>query len=161
MKSDYGKLIKSFGCRAYVNVKLFLLITICILGFLYGFFELYFYDFNSPLTGKIFTKGIIGLLIGVVFAALSVSVFVKQRKCYISLCENGIYGLKPAFPGKAKYFEIYYEDIVKIYDIILPTSRALPVALIRTKTRTYFFICLEKEDLKFLLSYTKRKISAN
>lgn len=158
MKSDYGKTIKSFECRAYVNIKLFLLITICILGFLYGFFELYFYDFNSPLTGKIFTKGIIGLLIGVIFAAMSVSVFVNQRKCYISICENGIYGLKPAFPGKAKYFDIHYEDIVKIYDIILPTSRALPVVLIKTESKPYLLTCLKKEDLQFLLSYAGRKV---
>lgn len=158
MKRDSGKIIKSFDCRAAVNIKLILLATTCIMAFMFGLFELYFSNSGSALTGKILTKGLIGLLSGLVLAAMSVSVFVTQKKCYISVNENAISGLKPSFPCRAKYFDIYYEDIIKIYNIILPTSRALPMVLIKTKSKPFFFACLGKEDLQFLLSHARRKL---
>ena len=152
MKNELGKSIKFFNCESALNGKRFLLIVTSVIIFIYTIFQ---FDFNNIAN----IKFIIGLVVFVLLLFCTVSGFITQKKCFVSVNENGIYGIKPTFPGRAKYFTVYYKDIVKIHDFIMPLSKTPPFAIIKTKQKTLFITCLNKENLNFLVKYCRTKTS--
>lgn len=154
MKNELGKNIKSFDCDSVINGKRFLLIVASVITFIYIIFQ---FDFNNIAN----IKFIIGLVVFVLLMFCTVSGFITQKKCFVSVNENGIYGLRPAFPGRAKYFTVYYKDIVKIQDLIMPVNKIPPVAYIRTNNKNLLITCLNKDDLDFLVKYCKTKARDN
>lgn len=149
MKNELGKNIKSFDCNSIINGKRILLIIAAILTFIYCLLNA---DFNS-----VSSEFISSVVIFVLLLTVTVSGFITQKKCFVSVNENGIYGLRPTFPGRAKYFTIYYKDIVKIQDLIMPINKIPPVAYIRTNNKNLLLTCLNKDDLDFLVKYCKTK----
>lgn len=147
MKNDLGKCIKSFDCNSAISGKRILLITTCILAIIYTILQ---FDFAN-------IKSIIGFFIFILLLFCTISGFITQKKCFVSVNENGIYGIKPTFPGRAKYFTVYYKDILKIYDFIMPPSKIPPVAFIKSSNKNLLLTCLGKEDLEFLIKYCKTK----
>ena len=147
MKKDLGKSIKSFSCDSVINGKRILLIVATVIALIYAIIQ---FDFTS-------IKFIIGIAVFILLMFCTVSGFITQRKCFVSVNENGIYGIKPTFPGRAKYFTVYYEDIVKIHDLIMPLSKIPPVAFIKSNQKNLLITCISKDDLDFLVKYCKSK----
>lgn len=153
-EAKLGKNIRLYYCHSSRNGKIFMLVALAFIFIIPIVPNIYYLGFQS-LEIKDFVSAVSGLL-SLIYAIV---IFMKQRNCFIAVNENGIYGLKPAFPCRAKYFDIYYDDIIKTNDLIMPISKIPPFVYIKTTSKRYFFACLEKDEFDFLISYARSKIA--
>lgn len=149
--SPFGRVLKVLDCKNYGGdlLTVYAFVSFLLIGS--GIYDIYksHYLFSSILGLFIYAP----LILGVLSAITGITTYLKLRKCFVCLSENGIYGVRPRLFRKSEWFEIYYKDITD-FKCKIPASfsgrrfffRSIPRVRIVADGTPYTFCCFDTTD---------------
>lgn len=149
--SPFGRVLKVLDCKNYggdILTDSAIASVICIPMGIYGIYKSQ--DLFSSILGLFIYAP---LILGVLSAITGITTYLKLRKCFVCLSENGIYGVRPRLFRKSEWFEIYYKDITD-FKCKIPADdssryffiRGIPRVRIVTDSTPYTFCCFDTTD---------------
>ena len=150
-ESPFGRVLKVLDCKSYGGdlLTVYAIVSFWFIGFgIYGIYKSQ--DLFSSILGLFIYSP---LILGVLSATVGIVAYLKLRKCFVCLSENGIYGVRPRLFRKSEWFEIYYKDITDFSCRIPAHSshrnflfRSIPRVRIVADGTPYTFCCFDTTD---------------
>ena len=143
---------------------------LCAIGIFLIVFTVYVIYKNYDLYSFTYMKNFIiksafFILLCVLVILTGAGIYLTLKKCYICVCENGFYGIRPRLFRRCERFEIYYKDIDDFYCKIPATTfnkgfffRSIPRVVVVVGSKKYTFCCLDSTESSLLASCIRESI---